>query len=161
MRTIQAGEKAVSIWFSGETPPGKRQTLGLVHRALAEQGYAPWPETVLELFTAGGDALVIARPGRMIRQAFRFASLEHLLTAAGSIPEDGGDLYRDGRGYTLIPPEGQGTRYALYEFGTPVTLSRDWEHHAREQGLCLLSGEALAGLRRFSEMGSKDRGGIC
>ena len=160
MRTIQAGEKAVSIWFSGETPPGKRQTLALVRKALEERGLPSWPETVLELFTAGGDALVIARPGRMIRQAFRFASLEHLLTAADCVPENGGSLYRHGREYILIP-EDDGIRPALYEFGEPVTLPWGWEYHAREQGACLMTGEALTGLRRFSKTGKPDGGGIC
>ncbi len=149
MRAVQVAENAVSIWFSREDIPDRRQMLTLVRRMLEREGYAPWAETEAECFTAGEDALVIARPGRAGRRAFFFEDLEALLGGASCCAGgDGSALYLSGGGYilTLAPEQ---VRPGLYEFGADCALPAQWEEHAREQGLCLLPENAAADLRRY------------
>lgn len=64
MRIIHTAERAVAIWFIGEAPPPPKKSLALVRGALRSAGLSPWPRTEAELFTRGGEALFIARPGR-------------------------------------------------------------------------------------------------
>lgn len=147
MRAVQVAENAVSIWFSGEEMPSRRQVMTLVRRMLEQEGFAPWPETEAECFAAGKDALVIARPGRGHRRAFFFEDLEALLGGASCCEGGGSALYFAEGGYILtLDPED--VRPGLYEFGRDCPLPPDWEAHAREQGLCLLPEDAAASLGR-------------
>lgn len=147
MRAVQVAENAVSIWFSREDIPNRRQMLTLVRRMLEQKGFAPWPETEAECFTAGEDALVIARPGRGGRRAFFFGDLEALLGGALCCADGDSALYFAEEGYILtVVPEN--IRSGLYEFGEDCPLPLHWEEHAKEQGQCLLPEDATAALRR-------------
>ena len=147
MRTVQVTETAVSIWFSHEAVPGRGQLLALVRQALTEQGLPPWSQTEAECFAAGEDALVIARPGRAHQAAFYFDDLEMLLGGVLATAEGESSLYAAEDGYILIvAPEAAGP--ALYEYGQPWQIDADWEHHAEEQGRCLIERSAISDLRR-------------
>lgn len=148
MRAVQVAENAVSIWFSREDIPSRRQMLTLVRRMLEKEGYEPWPETEAECFAAGEDALVIARPGRVHRRAFFFEDLEALLGGALCCRGEDSALYLSEGGYILVlaPEE---VRAGLYEFGQARELPFGWETQAREQGRCLLPHNAAGDLRRY------------
>lgn len=148
MRAVQVAENAVSIWFSEENVPTRRQMLALVRQALEERGFPPWPETEAECFTMGQEALVIARPGRPHRLGFFFPDLELLLAGALACGPGESSLYLDGGGYVLTVPS-EGISPALYEFGQYQACTPEWEAHAREQGLCLLEDTAISDLRRY------------
>lgn len=148
MRTVQATETAVSIWFSHEDIPTREQVLCLVRQALAERGIAPWQWLEMECFAAGEDALVIARPAHDVRPAFYFDDLEALLGGALACGDGDSSLYKAEEGYILTVDE-EGAGPALYEYGEACTVSGLWEHHAREQGLCLMEGTAISQLRRY------------
>ena len=64
MRVIQTAEKAVTIWFVGETAPSLPAAMALVRGCLRHAGIAPWPKTEAECFTYGDETLLIARPGK-------------------------------------------------------------------------------------------------
>ncbi len=146
MRTIHASATAVSIVFSGEAPPPRRRLPELVRGALAEAGLPPWEDMEADCFQAGGDTLLLARPGNT-RRYFSFADREALLVGAGGCAGDAGSLYRTRGGYVLaVPPGCAGP--GLYEFGKLLSLSPDWELHAREQGGCVCGENALDALRR-------------
>ncbi len=148
MKTVQATETAVSIWITHEQAPTREQMLRLVRQALADHGLDPWPETEAECFAAGEDTLVIARPAHARRPAFCFGDLEDLLGGAMPCPDGDSSLYAVGEGYVLaLGPEE--VRPSLYEYGQAGCVTAGWEAHAREQGLCLIRGEAVAVLRRY------------
>ncbi len=147
MRTIHVAENAVSIWFSQEEPPPRRQMLRLVRQALKDGGFAPWPETEAECFAAEGEALLIAHPGPTHPHVIFFDDLESLLGAVAACPDAESSLYAAENGYFLaVPPE---LRHpALYEFGAEASVSADRLAHAKEHGECLLPDRAIAELRR-------------
>lgn len=148
MRSIQTEEKTVTIRLSGEPVPERGEVLRLVGQALEEGGYAPWPETEAECYSAGEEILVIARPGEAKRAAFFFPELEALLAGANGLPGEDGAVYAAESGYILtLPPEEAAP--ALYEFGQEMRLPRLWEFHAREQGRCLIGERAPAVLREM------------
>lgn len=147
MRTVQATQTAVSIWVTREDMPTKGQLLALVRQALSERGLDPWPSTEAECFTAGGDALIIARPGHERQCGFYFPDLEPLLDAVAATADGESALYSAAGGYVLaVAPEAAGP--ALWEYGESFQLDEAWEAHAREQGLCLMPEGAIGGLRR-------------
>lgn len=114
----------------------------LLHRALTEAGFAPWAAAETELFSAGGETLVMARRRR--RLYIGLEDLEDLLAALAHGP-GGAALYSLAEGYLLALDEGSAGLW-LGEFGRPMHLPPDWEGHAREQGLCLsrdAAGELL------------------
>jgi len=146
MRSIQTEEETVTIRLSGEPVPERGEVLRMVRQALEESGYAPWPETEAECYSAGEEILVIARPGETKRTAFLFPELEALLAGVAGVSGEDGAVYASEGGYILIlPPES--VCPALFEFGQEVCLSPLWELHVREQGLCLIGEHALAVLR--------------
>ncbi|MCC8357118.1 MAG: adaptor protein MecA [Oscillospiraceae bacterium] len=145
MRTVQATENAVSIWFSQEEAPPQQQVLRLVRSALEERGLAPWPETEAECFAAGADTLVIARPAAH-SAGFYFEDLESLLAGALACPDGESDLYAVPDGYILTAAADVAVP-ALYEFGTPRRVLPDWAAHAAEQGQRLAASDAIATLR--------------
>ncbi|MCD8115771.1 MAG: hypothetical protein LUE21_01395 [Oscillospiraceae bacterium] len=147
MRTVQATEKTVSIWFSQEDAPPRRQVLRLVRSALEERGLAPWPETEAECFAAGGDTLVIARPAAH-SLGFYFEDLESLLAGALACPDGESDLYAVPEGY-ILTVAGDMAVSALYELGASRRISPDWAVHAVEQGRCLIAHDAVETLRRY------------
>lgn len=148
MRTVQATETAVSIWFSHEDVPGKGQLVKLVRQALTEAGLPPWGAVEAECFTAGEEMLVIARPGRKRYQAFYFDDLEALLGGALSTADGESSLYKVDEGYVLTV-ERRATGPGLFEYGQSWETDDAWEQHAKEQGQCLMEGRALADLRRY------------
>ncbi len=148
MRTVQATDTAVSIWFSRENAPSRQQMLSLVRQALVERGLDPWSSTEAECFAAGEDTLVIARPGQPHRLAFYFEELETLLGGVMGCAEGESSLYAEGEGYILTAvPEAAGP--ALYEFGRETPLSAAWETHGEEQGRLLIRDTAISDLRRY------------
>ncbi len=147
MKTVHAGERSVSIWFSGEEAPRRRKALAMVRSALEERGIPPWDRTRVEVFSVGKDTLLLARPEARERTAFFFPELESLLAGTEGCAGGESSLYWDGRSYILIlDPAAECP--GLYEFGARGTIPPGWESHAREQGLCLMEGAALADLRR-------------
>lgn len=62
MRLVQATGKTVVIWLVEEETPSRWGITALVRTALEGAGLPPWPHMRAELFAAGGDVLVIARP---------------------------------------------------------------------------------------------------
>ena len=148
MRVVQATDRAVSIWFSGEAAPDRGALLALVRQALAERGLSLWPDTEAEQFTAGADTLVIARPAHHGRLTFYFEDLEALLGGALSCPDGPSALYDGGEGYVLAA-ERSCAGPGLYEYGRPAGLDGLWEAHAREQGRCIVESGAIAALRRY------------
>jgi len=64
MRVIQTANRAVTIWFIGETAPPLAKTMALVRGSLRHAGFDPWLHTEAECFTAGNETLIIARPGK-------------------------------------------------------------------------------------------------
>ncbi|MCD7844920.1 MAG: adaptor protein MecA [Oscillospiraceae bacterium] len=147
MRTVQATENAVSIWFSQEDAPPRRQVLRLVRSALEERGLTPWPETEAECFAAGADTLVIARPAAH-SPGFYFEDLEALLAGALACPDGESDLYALPEGY-ILTVSGDMAVSALYEFGVPRRVSPGWAVHAAEQGQRLIAHSAAATLKRW------------
>ena len=146
MRSIQTEENTVTIRLTGEPVPERREVLRLVREALEERGYAPWPATKAECYTAGEEILVIARPGEAKLTAFLFPEFEALLAGAACISGEDGTVYAAEDGYILVlPPES--VCPALYEFGQALRLPSLWEIHAREQGRCLIPERAPAVLR--------------
>lgn len=146
MRSVDSEGKTVTIRLSGETAPARAAVLRLVRQTLEENGFAPWEETEAECFAAGEEILVIARPGEARRRLFCFPDLESLLTAAACMQAEDGAVYAAEDGYILALPSGAAGP-AMYEFGRELRLSPQWEHHAREQGRCLLPERAPAVLR--------------
>ncbi len=145
MRTVQAAATSVAIVFSGEAPPPRRSIPALVRAALAEAGLPPWEDMETDCFQAGGDTLLLARPGSA-RRYFFFSDRETLLAGAGGCAGEAGTLYRTRGGFILaVPPGSAGP--GLYEFGALLSLRPDWELHAREQGNCVCGENALASLR--------------
>ena len=65
MRVIQTADRAVTIWFIGETAPPLPQTMALVRGSLRHAGLEPWVHTEAECFTAGDETLFIARPQKL------------------------------------------------------------------------------------------------
>ena len=148
MKTIQATETAVSIWFSREEVPSRGQMLGLIRQALTERGLKPWPETEAECFAAGEDTLVIARPAHIRRHGVYFDDLETLLAGVFSCRPGESSLYAVEDGYVLtVGSEAAGP--ALYEFGQEYMTGEDWEAHAAEQRMCLIKDTAITDLRRY------------
>ena len=147
MRTVQATDRLVSIWIDREEAPTREQMLCLVRQALADRGLTPWPQTEAECFAVGEETLLIARPGPGRRLAFYFGDLEALLEAARALPDGESSLYTYGDGYVLALPAEAG-RTALWEYGRALEPGGEWELHVREQGGCLLDGDALDRLRR-------------
>lgn len=147
MRTVQATDRLVSIWISREQPPTRYELRALVRQALAERGLAPWPEVEAEWFASGEDTLLIARPGRAHRAGFLFPDLDSLL--AGVLANGPGEssLYAAEEGY-ILTVDRAAAGPGLYEFGDAFAAGADWETHAAEQGRRLLSGDAIAVLRR-------------
>ena len=146
MRSIRAGENAVTIWLSGEPAPARGEVLRLVRRSLEEKGYAPWEAIEAECFTAGEEVLVLAHPAAAEVRAFFFPELEALLAGADCVPTSDGALYAAEDGYILTLPA-DGVCPALYEFGQELRLPPLWEHRARERERCLLPERAAAVLR--------------
>lgn len=146
MRSVDSEGKTVTIRLSGEPAPARAAVLRLVRQTLKENGFAPWEETEAECFAAGEEILVIARPGEERRRLFCFPDLEALLAGAACVPADDGAVYAADDGYILALPPGS-VCPAMHEFGRELRLSPQWEHHAREQGRCLLSERAPAVLR--------------
>ena len=146
MQRITAAESAVTIWFSGEEPPAAGRITALVERALAAAGLPFWAAVEADCFRAGSEVLVLARPGHG-RRYFSFPGPEELRAGAAGCAGTAGGLYRNGGGYILAVPAAEAGP-GLYEFGALLSLSEDWEAHAREQGLCLRSESALDYLRR-------------
>ena len=64
MRVIQTANRAVTIWFIGETAPPLSKTMALIRGSLRCAGFEPWPRMEAESFTAGNETLIIARPGK-------------------------------------------------------------------------------------------------
>lgn len=149
MRKVEVGQKAVTIRMSeNEMPPERADISRLVRRALAEQGMEPWEAVEAECFAAGGEVLVMARPGTAHPKGLVFAALELLLSAAAVCGTGDGELYRMEEGYLLVlPPES--VHPVLYEYGEERPVHPDWTCHAREQGLCLLEENAVAQLVRI------------
>ena len=127
MRTVQAAATAVSIWFSGEDAPDRAGLLALVRQALADRGLAPWPDVEAECFSAGGDALIIARPAGRRRQVFAFPELESLLAGALACPDGPSSLYDAGADGYILTAAPETVSPALWEWGTPAGVTADWE----------------------------------
>ncbi len=148
MIEIQAAARAVSIRFVGERPPGGGALRAMIRRALAERGLPVWERMQAEVFSAGDETLVIARPAEDCRPAFHFDGLEELLAGALACADGPSALYRDGGGY-LLAADLCCAGPALYEFGRAGSVSGAWEAHAAGQGLCLIPEHAIAALRRY------------
>ena len=148
MRTVRATETSVSIWLSKEEVPPEGQMLTMIRQALTDQGLEPWPEMEAECFAAGEDALIIARPGHVRRQAVYFDDLETLLDGVAACEASESSLYIDGEGY-LLTVESERLAPALHEYGEAISVTADWEAHAREQGRCLIRDTAIFDLRRY------------
>lgn len=148
MQHVETGEHAVSIWLSGEPLPSCRTAVAqLVQRVRKEAGLAPWPEVEADCFQSGESLLILARPAPPHRRSFYFSDLEDLLGAVFVCKPENGALYAFEAGYLLtLPPES--VCFALFEYGRELPLCPDWEPHAREQGLCLLSSDAAGELTR-------------
>lgn len=153
MQHVETGENSVSIWLSGETLPSCRTAVAqLVQRVRKEAGLAPWPEVEADCFQAGESLLILARPAPPHRRGFYFSDLENLLGAVFACKPEDSALYAFEDGYLLtLPPESAGP--ALHEYGREHPLHPDWETHAREQELCLLSSDAAGKLTRVFSTG--------
>lgn len=146
MRKSEVTDRAVSIWLSGENSAELGELTSLVRSTLREAGLRPWSCVEAEVFEAGGDFLLIARPGH--RQGFYFPGLEELLGGALACPDAPSSLYLCPDGYLLaLAPEA--VCPALYEFGKARPLSPGWECHAAEQGLSLLARDAIRILHSY------------
>lgn len=146
MELMDAKDDRVSLWFSGctgQTGPG--ETARLVRRAQTEAGLPPWTEMEADCFQAGDQLLILARPAPPRPHGFYFPDLETLLQAMCAFPPTESSLYSMKDGYLLVFPRPE-ERLPLYEFGREYPLHPDWEAHAREQGQCLLEGNAMVDL---------------
>lgn len=63
MCVIHTAERAVVIWFLQEGAPSRERQLTMVRGALASAGFQPWRSTEAEVFSAGDETLLLARPG--------------------------------------------------------------------------------------------------
>jgi len=63
MRVMHVSGRAVAILFTDEALPPEQRLASMVGAALVRTGHKPWPHVEAECFTAGDEALVIARPG--------------------------------------------------------------------------------------------------
>lgn len=146
MRVVEATDKAVSIWLSGEDLHGLGSMTKLVRQALNEAGLRPWTSAEADVFTAGEEVLLIARPGRL--KGFYFSDLGALIRGALACSDVPSALYLCPDGYLLVLSP-KDARPELYQAGVPRYLAPDWECHAAEQGVFLLTRDAVRTLRSY------------
>jgi len=146
MRVVEVTDKAVSIWLSGEDTRGLGDMTGLVHQALSEAGLKPWTSAEADVFTAGSEVLLIARPGRL--KGFYFNDLRALIRGALACEDVPSSLYLCPDGYLLVLSP-KSAPEALYQAGDPRYLTPDWEYHTAEQGFFLLTRNAVRTLRHY------------
>ena len=146
MRVVEATDRAVSIWLSGEDLHGPGCMTELVRQALNEAGLRPWTCAEADVFTAGEEVLLIARPGRL--KGFYFSDLQALIRGALACADVPSALYLCPDGYLLVLSP-KDARSGLYQTGDPRCLAPDWERHAAEHGIFLLTRDAVRMLRAY------------
>jgi hypothetical protein len=105
-----------------------------------------------EVYYGACGALVFARAREGEPSYFAFPDIERVISAAAECPEELlSFLARYEAGYALIvyPWREESPPGALYEFGAPLSLHKEFAQHLAEQGKILLGPSAIAGLRRI------------
>lgn len=145
MDRASVSENLVVLRLSEDEPLSPAHLTQLLRQSLVQAGLSPWAAADTELFSAGGETLLIAR--RRQRLYIVLENLEDLLAALVHCPPDTA-LYTWPEGWLLALEGGTGGLWPR-EFGNAIALSPDWELHAREQGLCLSRDAARELLPHF------------
>ncbi len=105
----------------------------LLHRALRSAGEPPWPFAEAELYTAGGESLLLAR-----RQKRFYIALPDFETLLRLLPlcRSEAALYARPEDY-LLALDSRGAGLWPWEWGHPRPLRPETEARWQEQGLCL------------------------
>lgn len=127
-------DDSILLWLSGPEIPSPAELTHRLRDILRTEGFAPWDFAEAEIFSSGGETLVMAR--RQKRLYIELDSLEELLPVLALCGKAEAALYAQDRGY-LLALESKNTGLWPREFGRCVQRPPHWERHAREQGLCL------------------------
>lgn len=127
-------DDSILLWLSGPEISSPAVLNRRLRELLQAEGFAPWDFAEAEIFSSGGETLVVAR--RQKRLYIELDSLEELLPALALCGKAEAALYTLDTGY-LLALDSKNTGLWPREFGRRVQRPPHWEYHAREQGLCL------------------------
>ena len=148
MQRIAVSSDSVAIWMTGERLSGREAVTRLVRSILLKNNLPLWPRVEAECYQCGEDTLILARPAAVPPMGFFFEELEDLLPAVFSCEDSESSLYRLEPGYLLVVPAEQ-VPLPLHEYSNGYPLTPLWSVHGKEQGMCLMDGNAIGDLKCF------------
>ena len=126
------------------------QAHALVQNELLRGGCAPWMSMETELFSSGGDLLLIARPVLREVHCFRFGEFEDLLAAVWFLCEASQSelIYYDNSYYLTMKTEYREIPHSVFELGEQQEFSENYAAHLAEHGDVIIGRNAIEVLLR-------------